>query len=138
MLHLSQNCDWEEEAKLLYDKLARKGSSEKEESAKGFEIIADNCISDGDWNIIFLNEALINHSCSPNAFSEFIQKEGETWDQIRPVRTFQKERRLLRFTFVADARKWTKVSQSKRLNLPLRKEKQHDIGTIKNFYFYRC
>merc|ERR1739838_1083819 len=40
--------------------------------------------------ILFLNVALINHSCSPNANSETIQKDGEPWDEIRAIRDISK------------------------------------------------
>ena len=46
---------------------------------------------------MFLNVALINHSCSPNAISEFIQKEGETWDQVRAVKDISKGEEVTTF-----------------------------------------
>jgi len=61
--------------------------------AEGLQVIgllATHSKAINGWEIIFLNAALINHSCSPNANSETFQKDGDTWDEIRAIRDISK------------------------------------------------
>ena len=44
----------------------------------------------GGWMVIFLNAALINHSCSPNANVEQIQIAGDPWCEVRAIRGISK------------------------------------------------
>ena len=83
------------EAKLQYDKFAKQ--DEEDEVSKALAIIADNCKSDGEWNILFLNAALVNHSCSPNSTSELIQKEGETWYEVRAIKDISRGEEVTKF-----------------------------------------
>ena len=76
------------EAKLQYDKFAKQ--DEEDEVKKALAIIADNCKSDGEWNILFLNAALINHSCSPNSTWDMIEEEGKTWYEVRAIKDISK------------------------------------------------
>ena len=85
------------EAKLQFDKLIRKDNCDKEESIKALGIIADHSKTIGDWCILFLNVALINHSCSPNATLESIQKEGETWDEVKAIKDISKGEEITKF-----------------------------------------
>merc|ERR1719500_613673 len=64
-----------------------------EADGHGFEVlglVATHFKAIDEMAMIFLNTALINHSCSPNANSETIQKDGDPWDEIRAIRDISK------------------------------------------------
>ena len=86
------------EAKLQYDKLIAKEIYPKEEVGKhALSIIADYSKTIDGWCIMFLNVALINHSCSPNATFETIEEEGETWYEVRAVKDISKGEEVTKF-----------------------------------------
>ena len=56
-----------------------------------FNIFFSNAIKDGGvWQILFLNETLLNHSCAPNAFMSTINESGETWCEVRAIKDISK------------------------------------------------
>ena len=74
---------------LLPEHLMTDGS---EEGVKELGLMAIHSKNVDGWAIIYLNAALINHSCSPNATSEAIQKDGERdpWFEIRAYKDIAK------------------------------------------------
>ena len=76
------------EAMLQYNKLVR---------VSEVEVIADHSMRIGDWCFLYLNVALINHSCAPNAFSESIEKEGDTWHEVRAIKNISKGEEVTQF-----------------------------------------
>ena len=87
------------EAKLQYNKLVRPNlmKEEDEEFIKAAGVIADHSMRIGDWCFLYLNVALINHSCAPNAFSESIEKEGDTWHEVRAIKNISKGEEVTQF-----------------------------------------
>ena len=85
------------EAKLLFYKIGGRPlpksfrrNLRKVKINKEYEIFFMNARSDGDWQILFLNGTLLNHSCAPNAFLDTIQQAGETWCEVRAIKDISK------------------------------------------------
>ena len=58
---------------------------------KEYEIFFSNARSDGNWDTLFLNTTLLNHSCAPNVFVDTFDKEsGESWCEVRAVKDIPK------------------------------------------------
>jgi len=64
--------------------------SDHMEGIKELGLFATHSKTIDGWGVIFLNVALINHSCAPNATSETIQKDGDTWYEIRAFKDISK------------------------------------------------
>ena len=64
--------------------------SDQMEGIKELGLLATHSKKIDGWSVIFLNAALINHSCAPNATSETIQKDGGKWYEIRAHKDISK------------------------------------------------
>ena len=82
------------EAKIHYDKIP---SKEKDICTRALEIIGDHSKSIGEWSILFLNAALINHSCSPNVTGDSFQKNGDAWYEVRAIKDISKGDEISKF-----------------------------------------
>ena len=51
----------------------------------------------GGWSSVFLNVALINHSCAPNAWIGTAEEEGETWKEVRAIKDISKGEEVTKF-----------------------------------------
>jgi len=84
------------EAKLQLDKFQTNAQLhetygiEHLEGVKELRLLATHSKAIDGWGVIFLNAALINHSCAPNATSETIQKDGDKWYEIRAFKDISK------------------------------------------------
>ena len=80
------------EAKLHLEKLelseASKDSTKLLESVKELGLLHSKGLRDSA--ILFLNAALINHSCSPNSTFETFLKDGDPWCEIRAIKDISK------------------------------------------------
>ena len=81
------------EAKLLFYKIDGRGRTMDIRGYKNevMERFYANAGRAGDWWIFFLNAALLNHSCAPNAFADtFDQVSGEPWCEVRAIKDISK------------------------------------------------
>ena len=77
------------EARLFFYKL--KWDKYCSNSSKELDIFCSNAREIGGWWILFLNAALVNHSCAPNSSLDTIKEEGGTsWCEVKAIKDIVK------------------------------------------------
>ena len=89
------------EAKLLFYKLEWHRAPDCPKLLDELDIFFSNAKQNrnGDWGLLFLNIALVNHSCAPNAILDTNKEEGtvESWCEVKAIKDISKGEEITLF-----------------------------------------